>query len=161
MTARADLLSRVVRDHPVVIEARLDHRCRGGAGAGVHSYLGDGRMACWVVPPAAVTGPAEADPPVGWAVDAEVVTQPVPLRVGARWEEHDAADPEQFWRHWCATEVLAKLADVPVVLLLRDGPVMVTPVRRGPLEVHWAAQRVGDVLVVHGLGWTSRPTQLT
>ena len=161
MTARADLLSRAVRDHPVVVEARLTHRCRGGAGGGVHSYLGDGRMACWVVPPATEGGPAETDPAVGRAVDAEVVTQPVPQRVGALWDAHDAGDPEQFWQHWCATEVLAKLADVPVVLLLREGPVRVTPVRRGPLEVHWVAHRVHDVMVVHGMAWTTCPTQLT
>ena len=161
MTARADLLARAVRDHPVVIEARLAHRCRGDAGTGVHSYLGDGRMACWVVPPAAAGGAAEADPPAGCAVDAEVVTQPVPARAQARWHGYDAEDPEQFWRHWCATEVLAKLADVPVVLLLRDGPVTVTPVHRGPLEVHWAAHRVRDVMVVHGMAWADRPAQLT
>lgn len=152
MTGRADLLAQAVRNHPVVIEARLTHRCAGGVG--VHSYLGDGRVACWVVPGDPAADPAHP-PAVGWAVDAEVVTGPVPLHVAARWHVRDADDPERFWRHWCATEVLAKLADVPVVLLLRDGPVTLTPARRGTLEVHWMGHRVDDVMVVHGMAWAT------
>lgn len=154
MEARADLLSRVVREHPVVIEARAAHRCIGGT----HSHLADGRVVCWVLP---VTGSRTMDGvcvddlPTAHAVDAELALQPVPERVASRWDAGGAVDPRRFWDRWCATEVLAKLADVPMVVLVGGEPVTASPVRRHGLEVHWTVRRVADVVVAQGLSWAT------
>ncbi len=94
------------------------------------------------------------DLPLAHAVDAELAGQRVPASVASRWRVA-AADPGQFWDLWCATEVLAKLADVPMVLLVRRGPVTASPVRRGHVDVHWLVQRVGDVVVAHGISWAT------
>jgi len=67
------------------------------------SHLSDGRVVAW-------TGPV--DTPV--AVDAEI-DRPVPPALAAR---HGEAG---FWERWTRLECLAKLTDVPVVLLQRDG----------------------------------------
>jgi len=154
MDTRADRLSRAVREHGLLIEARLDHRCEAGA----HSYLADGRVVCWVVPPGR-RPVAEAvgadDPPVAHAVDAEHGRQPVPPWVASRWQAQGAGDPQRFWDLWCATEVLAKLADVPMVVLVAGVPVTSSPVRRDGLEVHWVVRRVADVVVAQGLAWTT------
>ncbi len=155
MDTRADRLSRAVREHLLVIEARVDHRCQGGA----HSYLADGRVVCWVVPPGRRPGPAGDvsvdDAPVAHAVDAELGRQPVPTWVASRWRPHGAMDPQRFWDLWCATEVLAKLADVPMVVLVAGAPVTSSPVRRDGLEVHWVIRRVADVVVAQGLAWAT------
>lgn len=129
-------------------------------GEGAHSYLGDGRVVCWVVPTTSAADPEDGGPPGGWALDAEVATAPVPRHIGARWQASTGDDPELFWRAWCATEVLAKLAEVPVVLLVRAGPFLVTPVTRPPFEVHWLARPVRDVMVVHGMAWAGPDTSL-
>jgi hypothetical protein len=191
MSARAQLLARAVRAHPVVIEGRSAHRCAGG----VHSYLGDGRVVCWQPPPEAfatsdesgdggavgesrapagfagsggsrASGDPDHDRPVGWAIDAELSTQPVPAHVAARWRVAGAAaqqpgDAEQFWPLWCATEALAKLSDVPIVVLLRSGPVTASPARREGLEMHWLVTRTSGVVVVHAAAWTTTTPSLT
>ncbi|WP_256796049.1 hypothetical protein [Terrabacter sp. Ter38] len=157
MLSRADRLGRAVRDHPVVIEARAGHRCDGG----VHSYLGDGRVVCWDVPaPDAGRRGTDPDGWLGVAVDAEIRGHTPSPHVVARWGLETTA-PEQFWEMWCATEVLAKLADVPMVLLARQGPVISGPVRRGQLEVHWVARHVGDVVVAHGMAWATTTRDVT
>lgn len=155
MDIRADRLSRAVREHQLVIEARVDHRCEGGA----HSYLADSRVVCWVVPPGCRPVAAEDvcvdDAPAGHAIDAEQGRQPVPAWVASRWQAHGAMDPQRFWDLWCATEVLAKLADVPMVVLVAEAPVTSSPVRRDGLEVHWLVRRVADVVVAQGFAWAS------
>jgi hypothetical protein len=150
MDTRADRLARAVRDHPLVVEERAGHRCVAGA----HSYLADGRVVCWVLPPASGPG-GPADARVAHAVDAELALQAVPPSVRGRWGESVDAEPEDFWHRWCATEVLAKLAEVPMVLLARQGPVTTSPVRRSGVEVHWLVRRVDDVVVAHGMSWTT------
>ena len=156
MDSRAELLSRAVREHPVVVEAPTGHRCSGGA----HAHLGDGRLVCWTVP----TVRGEGVPPVGRAVDAELVGQPVPTHVAARWSAGRATGSARspgFWELWCATEVLAKLADVPMVVLAGAGPVTSTPVRRNQVEVHWVVRRFDDVVVAQGLSWALRSAEVT
>jgi hypothetical protein len=168
MSARAQLLARAVRTHPVVIEERGAHRCAGG----VHSYLGDGRVVCWQPSPDAFVSTDDSgdagdhDRPVGWAIDAELRSQPVPVHVAARWREAGAAAQqpgaaERFWPLWCATEALAKLADVPMVVLLRSGPVTASPARRDGLEMHWMVTRTSGVVVVHAAAWTTTTPSLT
>ncbi|MEO7447202.1 MAG: hypothetical protein ABI336_02915 [Humibacillus sp.] len=172
MPGRADRLAHAVRDHPVLVGPRSGHACADGA----HSYLGDGRLVCWEVP----TSEAEDDPVAGRAVDAELVRQRLPDRVGARWSRQDA-EPDAFWLQWCATEVLAKLADIPMVTLVHAGPVTASPVRLGPVEVHWVAHHLTDpgqaasdgspprpevnpgsgVVVVYGFAWAATTPALT
>ena len=147
MDTRADRLSEAVRDHPLVIEERTGHRCVAGA----HSYLADGRVVCWVLPSDAQTH----DPSLGHAVDAELARQPVPLSVKARWGATVVGERDRFWDLWCATEVLAKLADTPMVVLARRGPVTASPVSRSGVEVHWLVRRVDDVVVAHGMSWAT------
>ena len=67
------------------------------------SHLSDGRVVAW-------TGPVER----AVAVDAEI-ERPVPSALAAR---HGEAG---FWERWTRLECLAKLTDVPVVLLQRAG----------------------------------------
>ncbi|MGO4600059.1 hypothetical protein [Terrabacter sp. 2RAF25] len=147
MDTRADRLARAVRDHPLVIEERTDHRCVAGA----HSYLADGRVVCWVLP----ARPSTDEPAQAHAVDAELATQPVPPRLRARWSEALEGGTDRFWALWCATEVLAKLADEPMVMLVHRAPVTASPVSRGGVEVHWLVRRVDDVVVAHGLSWAT------
>ncbi|GAA2742804.1 hypothetical protein GCM10009868_14200 [Terrabacter aerolatus] len=155
MQARADLLSRAVREHPVVIEARDGHRCDGGT----HSHLADGRVVCWVLPAAGLRDADDVcvdDLPAARAVDAELSRQAVPPTVAARWQAGgEALDAQRFWDRWCATEVLAKLADVPMVVLVGGPPVTSSPVRRHGVEVHWLVRRVADVVVAQGLSWAT------
>lgn len=70
------------------------------------SHLGDGRVVAWT---GAAPGPDERV-----AVDAEL-EGPVPAALAARFGERD------FWARWTRLECVAKLIDVPVVVLLRDG----------------------------------------
>lgn len=147
MDTRADRLVRAVRDHPLVIEERTDHRCVAGA----HSYLADGRAVCWVLP----ARPSADDPARAHAVDAELSLQPVPPRLRERWSGALTEGTDRFWALWCATEVLAKLADVPMVLLAHGAPVTASPVTRSGIEVHWLVHRVDDVVVAHGLSWAT------
>ena len=151
MDARADRLARAVRDHPPVLEVRTDHRCGPRGRAGAHSYLADGRVVCWVLPSFAEA----VDPPLAHAVDAELALQRVPPSVRGRWRSAEVTHPVRFWELWCATEVLAKLADVPMVLLARREPVTDSPVRRAGVEVHWLVHHVDDVVVAHGLSWAT------
>ena len=147
MPTRADRLAAAVRDHPLVIEERAGHRCDAGA----HSYLADGRVVCWVLPSLG----QPHDPAVGHAVDGELEDQPMPSSVRARWGGAAAGERRRFWELWCATEVLAKLADIPMVLLARQSPVTTSPVSRSGVEVHWIVRRVDDVVVAHGMSWTT------
>jgi hypothetical protein len=101
------------------------------------------------------------DPPLAHAVDAELALQSVPSGVASRWRGKGFADEGQFWELWCATEVLAKLADVPVVVLVRRGPVTTSPAHRGHLEVQWLVQRMGELVVVHGLSWATTTPEVT
>ncbi|MFM6849490.1 MAG: hypothetical protein ACKOVB_10345 [Terrabacter sp.] len=149
MDTRADRLAAAVRDHPLVLEDRAGHRCVAGA----HSYLADGRVVCWVLPsPSRPSGTSDAT--VGHAIDAELAHQRVPPRVGERWGQW-AREPERFWDLWCATEVYAKLAHVPMVLLARRAPVTESPARGSGVEVHWVVRRVDDVVVAQGMSWAT------
>ncbi|GAA2025987.1 hypothetical protein GCM10009740_14660 [Terrabacter terrae] len=144
---RADRLARAVRDHPPVIGVRADHRCRSGA----HSYLADGRVVCWVLP----EQESPHDRPLAHAVDAELSRQPVPPGIDARWRVAGIPTSGRFWELWCATEILAKLADVPVVLLARRAPVTGSPVVDAGLEIHHVVTRMDEVVVAHGLAWAT------
>ncbi|WP_374968544.1 hypothetical protein [Terrabacter sp. BE26] len=144
---RADRLARAVRDHPPVIAARAGHRCRAGA----HSYLADGRVVCWVLP----EPESPHDRPLAHAVDAELALQPVPPGIDARWRLAGIPTRGRFWELWCATEILAKLADVPMVLLARRAPVTCSPVVGPRVEIHHVVTRVGEVVVAHGLAWAT------
>lgn len=66
------------------------------------SHLGDGRCVAW-------TGA-----PQGVAIDAEIQRE-VPPALARR---HGVED---FWGRWTRLECAAKLSDVPVALLTRDG----------------------------------------
>ncbi|HSU75006.1 MAG TPA: hypothetical protein VLI66_08690 [Terrabacter sp.] len=147
MTGRADRLARAVRDHPPVIEARTDHRCEAGA----HSYLADGRVVCWVLP----EQECPHDRPLAHAVDAELARQPVPSVIDARWRLAGIPTRGRFWELWCATEILAKLADVPMVLLARRAPVTSSPVVGAGVEIHHVVTRLDEVVVAHGLAWAT------
>lgn len=65
------------------------------------SYVADGRCVGWYGAP-------------GWVVDAELSDQQVPPALAKR---HGVAD---FHRRWTRAECAAKLADVPIVLWLRE-----------------------------------------
>ena len=90
--------------------------------------------------------------PFRYAVDAEIATQQVPRALAGRW---DSSDPEWIWPRWCATEVVAKPLDTPILPLLTEGPVDITPWVRAGTEVHWVVVRQGGVLVAYGLAATS------
>ena len=122
---------------PLVIERAADHRCTRGT----HSRVADGRIVCW----SPERGDREA-----YAVDAEIVGQPVPPHLEARWGGLWAAH-ESFWGAWCASEVCAKLWDVPVVALAARGPVASSPVTLGSQTVTYAVRQEGDLVVAFGV----------
>jgi len=75
------------------------------------SYLADGRLVQWRPPAAALSSIC------GWAVDAEIAAQLVPVALA---ERTGVGDPDVFWPRWTAVEVAAKLLDVPVVMWLAE-----------------------------------------
>ncbi|MGL5865284.1 MAG: hypothetical protein ACRCYX_05330 [Dermatophilaceae bacterium] len=104
--ALAARLVRAVIRHPPSVGPAAGHRCPGGT----HSRTADGRVVCWSVPPA--DGERVA-------VDAECVGAASPPALARRWSIGDG-----FEAAWTATEVVAKLTDIPVLLLARHGPVL-------------------------------------
>jgi hypothetical protein len=134
MGSAAAVLSLAVATHPLVIEPADRHTCV----AGTHSRTADGRIVCWSVPVPAVC-----------AVDAEMVTQPVPAALSRRWA---IADPATFWPRWTATETVAKLVDVPVVVWLRRFGLVDSGGDAGPGgRVALQSRIVGDLVVTQGV----------
>lgn len=70
--------------------------------SGARSYLHDGRVVVW------------RNAPPGCALDAEV-RRPAPLWLAER------AGGEDAWMWWTRLEVHCKLAEIPVLVALRDG----------------------------------------
>ena len=89
------------------------------------SHLADGRVVGWYGEP-------------GVVIDAEIATQPVPAALAAR---HGGED---FWVRWTRMECVAKLTDVPAVLLQRDLD------RPPPPGVELTTLRLADVVVSIG-----------
>lgn len=75
------------------------------------SYLADHRLVQWRPPVAALPSLR------GWAVDAEIASQRVPVALA---ERTGVGDPDVFWPRWTAVEVAAKLLDIPVVMWLAE-----------------------------------------
>jgi hypothetical protein len=69
------------------------------------TYLADGRVVRWHPPD---------DRP--WAIDAELLAQPVPPALARRT---GVTDPALFWPQWTMLETVCKLLDEPVLLRLR------------------------------------------
>lgn len=115
------------------------HHCA----TGTHSRTADGRVLCWR--PQAFG--LERD---RWAVDAELVDQPVPPTLARRW---GSGDPARVWPHWCVLEVVAKLTDVPVVRLSTryDGLGEDLGVAGAVGEVRWRRWAADGLVVVAGL----------
>ena len=82
------------------------------------SHLGDGR----VVYLDGLTRDGTA------AIDAELVTRPVPPRLATR---AGTRDPVAFWTRWTSWEVVAKLTGQPIVDLVHDDCLQRTPSARG------------------------------
>lgn len=72
------------------------------SGYAVRSHLSDGRVVAWAGPPGRV------------AIDAEIEREVPPALARTH-------GPDRFWERWTRLECVAKLADVPVVLLQRQG----------------------------------------
>lgn len=122
---------------PLVIERAADHACTRGT----HSRIADGRVVCW--------SPPRGDDDV-YAVDAEIAAQPMPphleLRWRGLWDAHDS-----FWAAWCASEVCAKLWDIPIVVLAARSPVGSSPVTLAGHTVTYAVRHEGDLVVALGV----------
>jgi len=153
MADDAAALAAAVGRRPVTVGDRAGHTCRGGA----HSYLSDGRVVCWVAPlagarPAAAasqgTPESASSPTTRYAVDAELVDRPPPAYVASRWD----ASGSSFWQLWCATEVVAKIVDRPIITFVTGSPVTDSPAVHDGWVVHWLAEQVDEVLVVVGAG---------
>lgn len=69
--------------------------------ATTRSHLADGRVIGWF-----------GDP--GIVIDAELTGSPIPPALAARYGRED------FWPRWTRAEVAAKLADVPIILWVRQ-----------------------------------------
>ncbi|MEO6019167.1 MAG: hypothetical protein ABIP45_02835 [Knoellia sp.] len=122
---------------PLVIERAADHMCTSGT----HSRVADGRVVCWS-PPRAHNA--------AYAVDAEIAAQSPPPHLEVRWcglwDAHDG-----FWGAWCASEVCAKLWDIPIVVLAARSPVGASPVTRAGQTVTYAVRAEGDLVVALGI----------
>lgn len=122
---------------PLVIERAADHTCTSGT----HSRVADGRIVCW-------SPPRTNDE--AYAVDAEIASQPRPPRLEVRWRGRwDAHD--DFWGAWCASEVCAKLWNIPIVVLAARSPVGVSPVTHAGQTVTYAVRAEGDLVVAFGI----------
>lgn len=83
-------------------------------------------------------------------MDAEITSQPVPPHLERRWRGQWGPH-ESFWEAWCASEVCAKLLDIPIVVLAARGPVAASPVRVDGQDVVYAVGRHDDLTVAFGL----------
>ena len=83
-------------------------------------------------------------------MDAEMAGQPVPPHLERRWRGGWESHPT-FWDAWCATEVCAKLLDIPIVVLASRGPVGPSPVSLGEHTVTYAVERRGDLVIAFGV----------
>ncbi len=135
-TAASARLAAAMRT-PLVIERAADHACTRGT----HSRVADGRVVCWSPP----RGNDEA-----YAVDAEIASQPVPPHLEVRWRGLWDAHAS-FWAAWCASEVCAKLWEVPIVVLAARSPVGSSPVTRASQTVTYAVRPEGDLVVAFGI----------
>jgi hypothetical protein len=106
-------------------------------GAGVRSYLADGRGVTWNLPDELIPHAA---------IDAELATQPVTSRIARRT---GSTEPEVVWPRWTRCEVVAKLLDLPVLSWL-DWPGLIVP---GELTRRVVVEhvRLDDVLVCCGM----------
>ncbi len=126
---------RLLAESPLLVESARDHVCV----AGTHSRTHDGRIVCW-------------EPRVDgrFALDAESVRGQVPTIVRRR-----IGEGVDFWPTWVATEVAAKLADIPVITWLTTRPaVTASPVRVDDLRIDWAPTTIEghpDLVVAVGL----------
>lgn len=107
------------------------------AGAGVRSYLADGRGVAWHVPDQLLRGAA---------IDAELAGQPVTSRIARRAR---STEPDVVWPRWTRCEVVAKLLDLPVLSWL-EWPGLIVP---GELTRQVVVEhvRLDDVLVCCGI----------
>jgi len=137
VTEPAGVRLREAMRTPLVVEPAATHTCTGGT----HSRVADGRVVCWSPP--ARRGQAHA-------VDAEIATQVVPPHLGRRWRGLVGAH-DSFWSAWCATEVCAKLLDVPIIVLAAQGPVGASPATVDDRTVTYAVRREGDLVVALGI----------
>ena len=149
MADDAAALAAAVSSDPVTIEDRAGHSCAGGA----HSYLPDGRVVCWVAPlpgaePAGIQPAGAGVPTLRYAVDAELVDRAPPAHVAGRW----GVTGDTFWRLWCATEVVAKIVDRPIITFVTGEPVRLSPHVVEGWRVHWLTVRADEVLVALGIG---------
>lgn len=122
-----------------------------------HSHLADGRVICWR-PPLSGLGLAASSTAAGtghYAVDAEIASQPLPDRMASDWQD----SAMNFWIAWTRAEVAAKLANVPIVLWLRDnhlanpGDAATTITTKGdpPLTCHLLSVQREDLIVTFGV----------
>ncbi|MFW5469392.1 hypothetical protein ACOCJ4_05030 [Knoellia sp. CPCC 206435] len=135
---RAQALLDEARRTPPVVDRASGHRCERGT----HSRLATGLVVCWSPPP--VEG-------VRFAVDAELAAQPVPEHLGRRWRGRWGSSLASFWGAWCASEVCAKLADVPIVVLAAAGPVGPSPVTIDQHTITYAVTHHDDLVLAYGV----------
>lgn len=69
------------------------------------SYLADDRVVGWYGSP-------------GVVIDAEIVDQPVPRALAARFGA--GSSPREFWVRWTRAECAAKLSDIPITLWISE-----------------------------------------
>lgn len=105
---------------------------RAGAGDLPHSYLPTGEVV-WL--DGALALDAE--------LDAELRARSVPERLA----RYIGQPPDAFWERWTYCEVVAKLYNIPMPILLRSGVLNVGPL--APLDA--IVVTVGDLTVCVGL----------
>lgn len=92
-----------VPSDPVIVRVPRDERCPDGC-TGVHSYTSDGIRWCW-----------QGADPAREAIDVELPTA-TPRAVGSRYD-----GDEDFWLVWTRLEVVAKLTNTPILVLVARG----------------------------------------
>ena len=124
-----------------ITDADGSHQCH----LGTHSRVADGRQLCW--------RPSKLRS-ASFAVDAEIITQPVPPALRARLAA--AVETAEFWRRWTRAEVCAKLFDVPIVVWVRrHGLPDQSLTRLGGQRVHLVTTAVDDLAVTYGMRVTT------
>lgn len=106
----------------------------------VRSYLADGRGVAWQAP--------ERDG-IAYAIDAEIVDQPVSAMLSRRAR---SSDPAIVWPLWTGCEAAAKSLDLPVLSWLNWPGLQLPADVADRVSLRWEV--IDDILVCYGVAST-------
>lgn len=131
---RDELLGRYANIEHLVLGANVNGETYPGT---ARSYLADGRGVAWQVP---------ARDGVAFAIDAEIVDQPVSAMLGRRAR---SMDPAVVWPLWTGCEAAAKALDLPVLSWLNWPGLRLPAEIADKVSLRW--ENLDDILICYGV----------